>query len=157
MISIIIAVLFIGIGSSILMYASQFVHTATDPLGPMFFPQILASALILLSIIVIVQRYQEGAIRERVQISIFTIPLISGLYVLALFKFGFVLSTIPFVILITPFFKLANRFVVKDYLVEFKLWLKRPSLYVLLVFLFVMVWGVFIQFLYIPLPLWGEA
>ncbi len=157
MISIIIAVLFIGIGSGILFYASQFVHTATDPLGPMFFPQVLASALILLSVVVIFQRYKEGAIKERVQISIFTIPLISGLYVLALFKFGFVLSTLPFVFLITPFFKWANSFAIKDYLTEIKVWIKRPSIYVLLVFLFVMVWGVFIQFLYIPLPLWGEA
>lgn len=156
MISIIIAVLLIALGSGILAYAHQFVYTATDPLGPMFFPQVLASALIVLSVTVIIQRYKEGAIRERVQIGVFTLPLFSSFYVMALFNFGFLLTTLIFVFLITPFFKLANQFTLHEYWAEFKQWSTRPSIYVLLLFLFAMVWGVFIQFLYIPLPLWGE-
>lgn len=156
MISIVIAVIFICLGGAILAYASQFVYTVTDPLGPMFFPQVLAGALIVLSFIVIVQRFKDGSLSERIQISVFTLPVISGVYVAALFKFGFIFSTLPFVLLATPFFRLANNFVLKDYFYELKAWLKRPSIYVLLAFLFIMVWGVFIQFLHIPLPLWGN-
>ncbi|RJX75629.1 tripartite tricarboxylate transporter TctB family protein [Vibrio sinensis] len=159
MISLILAIVFISLGIAVLLYANQFEYSSMggDPLGPMFFPQALAWALICLSVIVIVQRIREGQLKDHVQVCVVTLPLLSAIYVAALFKFGFILSTLLFVLLITPYFCHATQFSLSVYATEVRTWLRRPSIYALLLFLFVLVWGVFIQFLYIPLPLWGEA
>ncbi len=155
MISIIIMGLMACLGASILVYSCQLNYTSSDPLGPMFFPQLLAGLLIILSVVIIVQRIRQGGLREQVKTGVFTIPLFSALYVFMLFQIGFLISTLIFVLLITPFFQHAHQFAWADYKTECLYWLKHPGTYLLIFFLVALVWGVFVKFLYIPLPLLG--
>ncbi|MCE0495635.1 tripartite tricarboxylate transporter TctB family protein [Vibrio salinus] len=155
MISIILAVIFLVFSSSVLIYAGQFEYTATDPLGPMFFPEMLSCILMILSVIVIVQKLKEGDIKTEVKTGVFSLPVLSIIYVLALFNIGFLISTIVFCLLITPYFQHANRFSIAEYCHSVGIWLKSPGIYLLVAFLIALVWGVFIHILHIPLPLFA--
>ena len=104
MISVVLTSVFIFIGISVLTYASHFEYKATDPLGPMLFPEILAISLIFLSFIVLLKKLKEGHLKEKVHYSVYILPLLIIIYLISLFRIGFIFSTTIFVIMIIPFF-----------------------------------------------------
>ncbi len=154
MITVTFAATFLLLGISVLIYASRFEYTATDPLGPMFFPEMLASFLILLSLIVIMQRIKASHLKEKIHYSVYVVPVLSIIYVITLFNIGFLFSTIVFVLLIIPFFNQIEHFSPLTYRQALKNSLRESSTYKLLIFLILLVWGLFIQILHIPLPLY---
>ncbi len=97
------------VGASILLATLYLFHHTFDDAyqtsiltagrGPMFFPRIILAAMLLLSLLVIVQGFHERpgtTIPARTVLTMIAVILVTGIYIHAIGTVGFLLSTTAF-------------------------------------------------------------
>ena len=106
--------------------------------GPVFFPQILLSAMLLLSIGVIIEGFKEkfNPITGRQLLLVLATLGLTGLYIYAITAAGFLISTLVFVFIL-------------PWLLGYRNW---KAIFIITIFYPVTIWYVFEKFFMIILP-----